>query len=109
MEVVLPRNASAPPLVTKLLFLPWIFARAEAGYEETHQVYTRLLAVDKAQPNLIAQQELDAAVEKDRATASALAGAKAEVDLLRAEIAKLQTMLKYSRIVAPFSGVITRR
>jgi RND family efflux transporter MFP subunit len=84
-------------------------ARAQAGYEEAHQVYTRLAAVDKAQPNLIAQQELDAAVEKDRASASALAATKAEVDVSRAEIAKLQTMLKYTHIVAPFSGVITRR
>lgn len=84
-------------------------SRAQAGYEEAHQVYTRLVAVDKAQPNLIAQQELDAAVEKDHATASALAGARAEVDVSRAEIAKLRTMLKYTGIVAPFSGVITRR
>jgi RND family efflux transporter MFP subunit len=84
-------------------------ARAQAAYEEAHVVYTRLLAVDKAQPNLIAQQELDAAVEKDHTTASALAATKAEVDVSRAEIAKLQTMQKYSRIIAPFSGVITKR
>lgn len=84
-------------------------ARAQAAYEEAHLVYTRLAAVDKAQPNLIAQQELDAGIEKDRTAASALAAAKAEVDVSRAEIAKLQTMLKYSQIVAPFSGIITRR
>lgn len=84
-------------------------SRAQAAYEEAHAVYTRLVAVDKAQPNLIAQQELDAAVEKDHATASALAATKAEVDVSRAEIAKLQTMQKYTHIVAPFAGVITRR
>jgi RND family efflux transporter MFP subunit len=84
-------------------------SRAQAAYEEAHLIYTRLAAVDKAQPNLIAQQELDAAVEKDRASASALAGARAEVDVSRAEIAKLRTMLKYTGIVAPFSGVITQR
>jgi RND family efflux transporter MFP subunit len=84
-------------------------ARAQAGYEEAHLVYTRLAAVDKAQPNLIAQQELDAAVEKDRTADSTLAAAKSEVDVSRAEIAKLETMRKYCRIVAPFSGVITRR
>jgi RND family efflux transporter MFP subunit len=84
-------------------------SRAQAACEEAHLVYTRLAAVDKAQPNLIAQQELDAAVEKDRTSASALAGAKAEVDVSRAEISKLKTMQKYSRIVAPFTGVITRR
>jgi RND family efflux transporter MFP subunit len=83
--------------------------RAQAAFEEAHLVYTRLAAVDKAQPNLIAQQELDAAIEKDRTSASALAGAKAEVDVSQAEISKLKTMQKYSRIVAPFTGVITRR
>jgi RND family efflux transporter MFP subunit len=84
-------------------------ARAQAAYEEAHLVYSRLSAVDKAQPNLIAQQELDTAVEKDRTAESALAAAKAEVDVSRAEIAKLETMRKYCRIVAPFAGVITRR
>jgi RND family efflux transporter MFP subunit len=84
-------------------------SRAQAAYEEAHLVYTRLAAVDKAQPNLIAQQELDVAIEKDRTSASALAGAKAEVDVSLAEISKLKTMQKYSRIVAPFTGVITRR
>jgi RND family efflux transporter MFP subunit len=68
-----------------------------------------LAAVDKAQPNLIAQQELDAAIEKDRTAASGLAAAKAEVDVSQADIAKLETMRKYCRIIAPFSGVITRR
>jgi RND family efflux transporter MFP subunit len=65
--------------------------------------------VDKSQPNLIAQQELDAAIEKDLTTASAVAAGRAEVDVSQAEIAKLQTMLKYSRILAPFPGVITKR
>jgi len=82
---------------------------AQAAYEAAHLVYTRLAAVDKAQPNLIAQQELDAAIEKDRSTVSSLAAAKAQVDVSRAELSKLETMGKYCRIAAPFSGVITRR
>jgi RND family efflux transporter MFP subunit len=84
-------------------------SRAQAAYEAAHLVYTRLAAVDKAQPNLIAQQELDAAIEKDRSTVSSLAAAKAQVDVSGAELSKLQTMGKYCRIIAPFSGVITRR
>jgi RND family efflux transporter MFP subunit len=83
--------------------------RAQAAYDEAHLIYNRLTAIDKARPNLIAQQELDAAVEKDRATASTLAAASAEVEVATAEINKLQTMLKYSRITAPFPGVITKR
>jgi len=84
-------------------------ARAEAAYEEAHLVYTRLAAVEKTRPNLIAQQEIDAANERDRSTASALAAAKAQVEVAQAELSKLKTMLKYSQITAPFSGVITKR
>jgi len=84
-------------------------ARAQAAHDEAHLVYTRLTAIDKARPNLIAQQELDTAVEKDRATGSSLAAASAEVEVAKADINKLQTMLKYSRITAPFPGVITKR
>jgi RND family efflux transporter MFP subunit len=84
-------------------------ARTEAAYEEAHAVFTRLMAVNKAQPKLIAQQELDEAQAKDRTTASALAVTRAEVNVAGAEMAKLQTMLKYTQITAPFAGIITKR
>jgi RND family efflux transporter MFP subunit len=76
--------------------------RAEADYKDAHLVYARLLAVDKAHPNLVAQQELDAAESKDGTTEAAIVGAKAEVE-------REQTLLAYTRITAPFDGVITRR
>jgi RND family efflux transporter MFP subunit len=84
-------------------------ARAQAAYDDANMIYTRLMSVNKAQPNLIAQQDLDAALQKQRGTASAVAAAKAEVDVTSAEISKLQTMQKYSQIAAPFAGVITKR
>jgi RND family efflux transporter MFP subunit len=76
--------------------------RAEADYKDAHLVYIRLEAVNKDHPNLVAQQELDAAEAKDGTTEAAIAGAKAEVE-------KYQTMLAYTRITAPFDGVITHR
>ena len=76
--------------------------RAEADYRDAHLVYTRLQAVNKTHPNLIAQQDLDTAETKDLTTAAAIAGAKADVE-------KYQTLLGYTRITAPFDGVITRR
>jgi RND family efflux transporter MFP subunit len=76
--------------------------RAQADYKDAHLVYTRLLAVEKEHPNLIAQQELDAAEAKDATTEAAIAGAKAEVE-------RCQTLLAYTRITAPFDGVITHR
>jgi RND family efflux transporter MFP subunit len=76
--------------------------RAGAEYKDAHLAYTRLLAVDKEHPNLVAQQELDAAEAKDHTTEAAVASAKAEVE-------RDQTLLSYTRISAPFDGVITRR
>jgi RND family efflux transporter MFP subunit len=76
--------------------------RVEADYKDAHLVYTRLLAVEKAHPNLVAQQELDAAEAKDGTTQAAIVGAKAEVQ-------RDQTLLAYTHITAPFDGVITHR
>lgn len=76
--------------------------KAEADYKDAHLVYTRLTAVDREHPNLVAQQELDSAEAKDRNTAAAIAGAKAEVE-------KYQTLMRYTRITAPFDGVVTWR
>ena len=77
-------------------------AKAEANYTNAHLIYTRLVAVNRDQPNGVALQELDAAEAKDRDTAAAIAGAKAEVE-------KYQTLIGYTRITAPFAGVVTRR
>jgi RND family efflux transporter MFP subunit len=76
--------------------------RAEADYKDAHLVYTRILSVEKEHPNLVAQQELDAAEAKDATTDAAIAGAKAEAE-------RCQTLLAYTRITAPFDGVITHR
>ncbi|HWY74655.1 MAG TPA: biotin/lipoyl-binding protein, partial [Verrucomicrobiae bacterium] len=42
--------------------------RAVADYKDAHLVYQRLLAVEKDHPNLVAQQELDAAEARDGTT-----------------------------------------
>ncbi len=76
--------------------------RAEADYKDAHLAYTRLLAVEKAHPNLVAQQELDAAEAKDNIAEAQIAAAKAESE-------RYQTLQAYTKISAPFDGVITHR
>lgn len=76
--------------------------KAEADYREAHLAYTRLFKVNQQTPNLLAQQDLDAAEAKDRETEAAIAAAKADAD-------KYRTLLAYTRITAPFAGVITHR
>jgi RND family efflux transporter MFP subunit len=83
--------------------------RATADAEEAHLTFTRITATDKAQPRLIAAQELDSARAKDRSSAAHLQAAQEQAKVAEAEAKKLETMVGYAQITAPFPGVITRR
>jgi RND family efflux transporter MFP subunit len=83
--------------------------KASAAYEESHLKFTRLTNTDHAQPHLIAAQELDSARVQDRGTAAALDSAKEQSKVAESEVKRFQTMVDYSRITAPFAGVITKR
>jgi RND family efflux transporter MFP subunit len=76
--------------------------RAQADYDDAHLDYLRLSEVNKSQPNLVAQQDLDAAEAKDGVAAANLTAAKADME-------KYQTLVGYTRITAPFRGVVTQR
>jgi RND family efflux transporter MFP subunit len=75
---------------------------AEADYKNAHLDYSRLVAVNKEHPNLVAEQDLDSTEAKDLSAGASVAAAKADVN-------KFQTMVDYTRITAPFDGVVTRR
>jgi RND family efflux transporter MFP subunit len=76
--------------------------RAEADKEEAQLENTRLVGVNQSQPNLISQQELDTSAVKERTAIAAAAAAKADAD-------KYRTLADYTRITAPFAGVVTAR
>lgn len=83
--------------------------KATAAYEEAHLALTRLESADKAQPNLIAKQDIDSARLRDQSAKAALNSAKEEQNVAAASTKRFQTMLDYTQISAPFAGVITRR
>jgi len=76
--------------------------KAAADHANAHLVYTRLRSVNHDHPNLVAQQDLDTATANDQSTAGAMAAAKADTE-------KYQTLVAYTKITAPFDGVVTRR
>lgn len=91
-------------------------AQAQASYEASHLTYQRLSDVSKLRPNLIAQQEIDDARARDlsgeagvSAAKSALAAAEQGVQVSQVEQQRTNTMLAYSKITAPFTGVISKR
>ena len=90
--------------------------RTQSAHEIAHLSFERLSAVAKRKPGLVAQQEIDDARSKDlvseaqiAAAKSALAAANEQVHVNGAEVQKVKTMMDYTRVVAPFAGVITRR
>lgn len=76
--------------------------KAEADYTNASLIYNRLKSVNEAHPNLVAEQELDTAEANAHTTAAAVAAAHAGVE-------KYQTLIAYTKITAPFDGVVTRR
>ncbi|MFZ0804075.1 MAG: efflux RND transporter periplasmic adaptor subunit [Terriglobales bacterium] len=90
--------------------------RYDAQYNALHLEYTRLNQVFETQPGIVAQQEVDDAQGKDLAAASqvdagkaALEAAQSQLAAAKAKLVHDQTLFDYSRITAPFSGVVTER
>jgi len=90
--------------------------RATSAHEMAHLGSTRLAAVLTSRPNLVAQQDIDDAAAKDRMAEAQVATAKAAIGAAQQQLAvskamasKTTTLLEYTRITAPFAGVITHR
>lgn len=90
--------------------------RDEATHAAVHADYERLLRTSKAQPGLIAQQELDDAQGRDLASAaqvdaakSAEASAEQHAQMADADNKRVQAMKNYTNVVAPLDGVIVWR
>jgi len=90
--------------------------RAEQSRSIAHLSYSRLADVAKQKAGLVAQQEIDDAQSKDlvaeaqvSAAKSSLTAAEQQVQVSTAELQKIKTLLDYTRVTAPFAGVITKR
>ncbi len=91
-------------------------SRAEADNVALHANSVRLVNTDKVRPGLIAQQELDDANAKDRASQaqvdaakSALSASQQELQVAKANQQHYSALSDYSKIIAPYDGVVTWR
>ena len=90
--------------------------RAQSVHDVAHLSAGRLESVLKERPNLIAQQDIDDATGRDHVAEAQVATAKATLAAARQQLAiakanqnKTETLFAYTRISAPFAGVITHR
>ena len=90
--------------------------RAQTIHDIAHLSYTRLADVAARRPGLVAQQEIDDAKSKDVASDAQVAAVRSglesslqQIAVSRGGLARVKTMLDYTRVTAPFAGVITKR
>ena len=90
--------------------------RVEAQHKVAHLQYDRLKTVADSKPGLVAQQEVDDWQGKDLASEAQVEGSKSALQSAQSELAAAQARLvhdqvlaDYSRITAPFAGVVTER
>jgi RND family efflux transporter MFP subunit len=90
--------------------------RAESANNLAQLNYERLSKVIRVKPGLVAQHEIDAALARSveagaqlSAARSALSAAEQSIQVNQSDEHRVQTMFNYTKVVAPFSGTITRR
>ncbi len=89
---------------------------AQSDHELKEITYSRLRSVREAEPDVMPQQTVDEVRAEFRATSAAVKVAESEliqiesrIKQVEAEMARLQTLLGFAEIRAPFGGVVTER
>ena len=90
--------------------------RAESAHTAAHSMYVRLKQASEQQKGLVAEQEVDDAQARDLETGAqvssaqaALSAAEQQVEISAANQRQFRAMSNYTRIAAPFTGVVTMR
>jgi RND family efflux transporter MFP subunit len=90
--------------------------RAQSTHTAAHSAYHRLKQAADTQPGLVAQQEVDDWQAKDLSAEAQVASAEAELSGAKQQLEEAEDKKKqysalsdYTRITAPFAGVITIR
>jgi len=90
--------------------------RVQAQHKVAQLQYDRLDGVAKSKPGLVAQQEVDDAQGKALATAAQVESAESNLENAQSRLSgaqakreRDQVLFDYSKITAPFAGVVTQR
>ena len=90
--------------------------RAQSAHAAAHSAYSRLKQAADSRAGLVAQQEVDDTQAKDLESEAQVSSAEAELSAAKQQFEVAQSNRKqyaalsdYTRIVAPFAGVVTNR
>jgi RND family efflux transporter MFP subunit len=90
--------------------------RAESQLHLTRTLSSRLSGVAKTEPGLIARQELDEASAREKnaqaqvaSSRAAIASVEHQIESAKASERRTKTMNSYTKILAPFAGIVIKR
>ena len=90
--------------------------RAKSAHAAAHAMYVRLRQAAEQRPGLVAEQEVDDVHAKDleaeaqvSSAEAALNAAQQALEVAEANAKQYEALSDYTRIVAPFTGVVTTR
>jgi RND family efflux transporter MFP subunit len=90
--------------------------RSKAQYSALHVQYDRLSKVAKQNPGMVAQQEVDDSQGRDLSAAAQVDASQSNLEVTQSQLesargkkAHDQVLFDYTKIPAPFSGVVTQR
>lgn len=90
--------------------------RSTASHDLAHLSFIRIEDVNKKEPGLVPLQDVDVVRSRDLEAEAQLAASKSKLEsaqehrqMALAEQARTETLFDYSRIAAPFTGVVTKR
>lgn len=90
--------------------------RTKSNHSAMHSAYVRLSDAAKIRQGLVAQQELDDSQAKDleseaqvSSAKAALSAARQELEVAQANQKQVSALSDYTRITAPYAGVVTNR
>jgi RND family efflux transporter MFP subunit len=85
------------------------YERAQANAVLKELTFKRLDGIRKSQPEVISQQEVDVAKAEHEVARGEVQLAKARIALARSEVERVEVLMGYANIRAPYDGVVTDR
>jgi RND family efflux transporter MFP subunit len=109
-------DAAIQSATDQVMYAQNALSRIDAQHKSLQLQFDRLSGVSKSKPGLVAQQEVDDAEAKAAASAAQIEEARSNIEASRSRLAEArakrdrdQVLFDYSKITAPFSGVVTQR
>ncbi len=83
--------------------------KALASVEVETATHHRLATLHAAEPGAVTQEDVEVSEAKEKTARAEAESVRAEIEVANAEVQRLQALMEYLHIPAPFDGTITQR